>query len=99
MRSKPFVSANLDSYFLPGGGDLIIFFRKCQNPHLMPKPPPPPIGLDIDRCLYRYETTSVLNTKGLVLLFAQNVKNKVESRSRMAKGTLLRNVDSLFSNW
>ena len=28
-RSKPFVSANFDNYFFPGGGDLDIFFRKC----------------------------------------------------------------------
>lgn len=45
----------------------------------------------------RYETTSVLNTKGLILLFAQNVKNNVGSRCRMVRGTWERNVDSLFS--
>ena len=28
--------------FCPGVGVLIIFFRKCQNPHPMPDPPPPP---------------------------------------------------------
>ena len=28
--------------FRPGVGILIIFFRKCQNPHPMPDPPPPP---------------------------------------------------------
>ena len=27
--------------FCPGVGILIIFFRKCQNPHAMPDPPPP----------------------------------------------------------
>ena len=28
--------------FCPGVGILIIFFRKCQNPHPMPDPSPPP---------------------------------------------------------
>ena len=28
---------------------MIYFFRKCQNPH--PMPDPPPHGLDIDRCI------------------------------------------------
>ena len=28
--------------FRSGVGILIIFFRKCQNPHPMPDPPPPP---------------------------------------------------------
>ena len=37
--------------FRPGVGILIIFFRKCQNPHPMPDPPPPPLGLDTDRCI------------------------------------------------
>ena len=39
--------------FCPGVGILIIFFRKCQNPHPMPDtpPPPPPLGLDTDRCI------------------------------------------------
>ena len=27
--------------FCPGVGILIDFFRKCQNPHPMPDPPPP----------------------------------------------------------
>ena len=35
--------------FCPGVGILIIFFRKCQNPH--PMPDPHPLGLDIDRCI------------------------------------------------
>ena len=35
--------------FCPGMGILIFFFRKCQNPH--PMPDPPPLGLDIDRCI------------------------------------------------
>ena len=39
--------------FRPEVGILIIFFRKCQNPHPMPDPPPPPLGLDIDRCIIR----------------------------------------------
>ena len=49
---------------------------------------------------YQYETTSVLDTKGLILLLmsAQNIKNNVESRSRMATRTRRRNVDSLFSD-
>ena len=39
--------------FCPGVGILIIFFRKCQNPHPMPDPPPlPHLGLDTDRCIY-----------------------------------------------
>ena len=33
----------------PGVGILMIFFRKCQNPH--PLPDLPPLGLDIDRCI------------------------------------------------
>ena len=34
--------------FRPGVGILIIFVRKCQNPHPMPDPLPP-LGIDIDR--------------------------------------------------
>ena len=37
--------------FCPGVGILIIFFRKCQNPHPMPDLPPTPLGLDTDRCI------------------------------------------------
>ena len=47
--------------------------------------------------IYGYETTSVLDTKGLILLFAKNVKNNMESISRMATRTRLRNVDSFFN--
>ena len=49
-RSKPFVSANFDNSFSPWGGDFDNFFRKCQNLHPMPDPPPP-LGLDTDRCI------------------------------------------------
>ena len=34
--------------FYPGV-ELIFFFKKCQNPH--PMPDPPPLGLDTDRCI------------------------------------------------
>ena len=37
--------------FRPGVGILIIFFRKCQNPHPMPDPPPPSGLIDTDRCI------------------------------------------------
>ena len=53
-RSKPFVSANFENYFLPGGGDFAILFQKCQNPHATPGPhlllphPPSPVRIDID---------------------------------------------------
>ena len=30
-----------DNYFLPGSEDLIMFFRKCQNPHPELDPPSP----------------------------------------------------------
>ena len=48
MRSKQFVSANFDNYFLPGGGDFDNFFSKMSK-----SPPyvPPPLRLDIDRCI------------------------------------------------
>ena len=36
--------------FCPGVGILILFFRKCQNPHPIPDLPPP-LGLDTDRCI------------------------------------------------
>ena len=37
--------------FCPGVGILIILFRKCQNPYPMLETPPPPGGLDTDRCV------------------------------------------------
>ena len=38
--------------FYQGVGILIFFIRKCQNPHPMPAhPPPPQLGLYIDRCI------------------------------------------------
>ena len=52
MRSKPFVSANFDNYFLPAGGDFDNFFlENVKIPTLCPTPPPTPpaFGLDIDR--------------------------------------------------
>lgn len=49
---------------------------------------PPSAMCCVHMCeFYRYETTSVLDTKGLILLFPQNVKSNVGSRSRMATGT------------
>ena len=58
MRSKPFFFLLILTINLcPGVGILIIFFRKCQNPHPMPDPAlPPPPGLDIDRCISRTPT-------------------------------------------
>ena len=48
--------------FCPGVGILIIFFRKCQNPHPMPDPPPPPSGLTLIGALKK--ETSGLGGKG-----------------------------------
>ena len=39
----------LTDYFVPGVGNLTFFYGKCQNPH--PLPDPPPLGLNIDRCI------------------------------------------------
>ena len=55
--------------FCPGVGILIIFFRKCKNPH--PIPDPPPLGLDTDRCiksfcLYKQQFNSGTQRAGLV---------------------------------
>ena len=33
--------------FCPGVGILMIFFRRCHNPHPMPDPPHPPLGLTL----------------------------------------------------
>ena len=62
--------------FCPGMGMLIIFFRKCQNPHPMSDPP---LGLDSDRCIIirtfsvrfqrQWETDWFNNRVGFVLLF------------------------------
>ena len=39
-KSRREINHTFDHYFLPGGGDFDNFFRKCQNPHLCPTPPP-----------------------------------------------------------
>ena len=41
VGSKPFVTDTFNNYFLPRSGEFDNFFRKCQNPHSMPEPPPP----------------------------------------------------------
>ncbi len=40
----------LTNYFVPGVGNWIFFKRSCQNLLSLPYPPPP-LGLNIDRCI------------------------------------------------
>ena len=62
--------ANLTFTRCPGVGNLTLASRKCQNPLGMP-PPPPTLGLNIDRCI------TIANVrKGLL--------RKMESRERLA---------------
>ena len=58
MRSKPFVSANFDNYSLPGGGGFDNFFEKMSKSPPYARPPPLPLGLDIDSCISK--TTEIL---------------------------------------
>ena len=39
-----------DNYFLPGGGDFDNFFQKMSKSPPYSRPPPP-LGLDTDRCI------------------------------------------------
>ena len=40
-----------DNYFLPGGGDFDNFFQKMSKSPPYSRTPPPPLGLDTDRCI------------------------------------------------
>ena len=80
LRNKPFVSANFDNYFLPGGGDFDNFFRKCQNPHPMPDSPPP-LGIDIDRCT-KPVTTCMMCVKSLIYTVLYACINQVRVSHR-----------------
>ena len=71
--------------FHPGVGILKIFFRKCQNPH--PIPDPPPLGLDTDRCIpCGHSFTRICRLSQIFLqliFFSQNVTCFFSSNSKL----------------